>query len=302
VFRSHPASVCAFGLSGWAARMTHAEKRGAWYREGAIACGTGVLYGATNALVGHPMDTVKAKMQAQAGFMRGADTTMLGVVRRVWAAEGPVGFFRGVVPPLFGSSVYRSAQFAVFEAVYTRSRELGWDRTVPGTGGLAWATVLAGVCGASARAVVESPIEYAKVKRQTGQAWHLREAYQGFSMQYPRTTGMMTFIFCSVDSVRRWTGGEALRRPQYQFLTWGGVSMLGFWVIWPLETLKNQVQAGTAVGGVASPTLRQRVAHLGPLGLYRGILPGSISVFLRNGTAAVVMSVAQRKITEWGLR
>jgi len=284
--------------------MTHSEKRSTWYKEGAIAFGTGILYGATNAVVGHPMDTVKARMQAQAGFIKGDEAGMLGVIRRVWRSEGPVGFFRGVVPPLFGSSVYRSAQFAVFEAVYTKTTELGWDQAkIPGTGGLAWATVASGICGASARAVVESPIEYAKVKRQTGQTWHLREAYQGFSMQYPRTVGMMTFIFCGVDSVRRWTHGEALKKPQFAFLTWGAVSMLGFWVIWPLETLKNQVQAGTVVEGAISPTIMQRVAHLGgPLGLYRGILPGSISVFLRNGSAAVIMAFAQRKITELGLR
>merc|ERR1712086_890490 len=113
----------------------------------------------------------------------------------------------------------------------------------------------------------------------------------------------MTFIFCSVDTVRRWSDGKALSNPLGQFLTWGGCSMLGFWVIWPLETLKNQVQAGTVIDGTTTPTLRQRINFLGgPLGLYRGILPGSISVFMRNGAAAVVMSFANRKITELGLR
>lgn len=283
--------------------MTHSEQRGAWYKEGCIAFGTGILYGATNALVGHPMDTVKAKMQAQVGFISGQDVGMLGVCRKVWRTEGVRGFFRGVLPPLLGSSAYRSAQFAVFEAVYTRQKELGWDQAViPGSGGLAFATVLAGISGSSARAVIESPIEYAKVKRQTGQSWHFNEVYQGFFMQLPRTVGMMTCIFCGVGSVRRWTDGEALKHPQWQFLTWGGVSMLSFWVIWPLETLKNQVQAGTAIDGNAQATLRQRIMHLGPLGLYRGILPGSMSVFMRNGTAAIVMSLAQRKISEWGLR
>ncbi|CAE8584241.1 unnamed protein product [Polarella glacialis] len=283
--------------------MTHSERRSSWYREGGIALGTGILYGATNAIVGHPMDTVKAKMQAQAGFM-GADAGMLGVIRKVWRTEGFLGFFRGVVPPLMGSSVYRSLQFAVFEAVYTRQTELGWDKAlVPGTGGLAFSTVLAGVCGSSCRAVIESPIEYAKVKRQTGQTWHVGEAYQGFFMQLPRTVGMMTCIFCGVDTVRRWTNGEALKHPVYQFCTWGGISMVSFWVIWPLETLKNQVQAGTKIEGFEKPTVRQRISHMGGLtGLYRGILPGSISVCMRNGTAAVVMGFANRKITELGLR
>merc|ERR1712232_799978 len=204
-----------------------------------------------------------------------------------------------------GSSVYRSSQFAVFEAVLTRMKELELDQQkVPYSGGLAWATVFAGMCGASARSVIESPIEYAKVKRQTNQSWHFREVYQGFFVQWPRTGGMMTFIFCSVDSVRRWTNGEALRHPAGQFLTWGTCSMLGFWVIWPLETLKNQVQAGTVVAGVeGKPTLSQRITALGGVkGLYRGILPGSISVFMRNGTASIVMGAANRKLAELGLR
>lgn len=284
--------------------MTHSEARAEWYREGLIALGTGILYGGTNAIVGHPMDTVKAKMQAQAGFMKGGDVRMTGVITRIWQKEGLVGFFRGVFPPLCGSSFYRSTQFAVFEAVYTKCQEQGYDKElIPMAGGLAWATVGAGFCGGSARAVIESPIEYAKVKRQTGQTWHLREVYQGFFVQLPRTVGMMTFIFCGVDSVRRWSNNQALKHPLGQFLTWGGMSTLGFWFIWPLETIKNQVQAGTVIEGTDKPTFRQRINHLGgPLGLYRGILPGSISVFMRNGTAAIVMGAANRKITELGLR
>mmetsp|Transcript_10711 Transcript_10711/g.24408 ORF Transcript_10711/g.24408 Transcript_10711/m.24408 type:complete len:286 (-) Transcript_10711:47-904(-) len=285
--------------------MTHNFERGAWYKEGALALATGILYGGTNALVGHPMDTVKAKMQAQSGFISGQDSSMVGVIRRIWSQEGVRGFFRGVVPPLLGSSLYRSTQFAVFESVYTLMKERELDtKTIPGSGGLAWATLLAGFCGASARSVIESPIEYAKVKGQTGQSWKFSEAYQGFFVQWPRTGGMMTFIFCSVDTVRRWSGGQALSHPAGQFLTWGGCSMLGFWFIWPLETLKNQVQADTPVQGVTGkPTLYQRYVALGGVrGLYRGILPGSISVFMRNGTASVVMGMANKELARRGLR
>ena len=40
----------------------------------------------------------------------------------------------------------------------------------------------------------------------------------------------------------------------------------------------------------------------GVFGLYRGIVPGSIRSFLANGCAMIVMSFAQRKVTELGLR
>jgi len=50
------------------------------------------------------------------------------------------------------------------------------------------------------------------------------------------------------------------------------------------------------IEGIDKPSLGQRIAYLGgPTGLYRGILPGSVSVFLRNGTASIVMGVCQSK-------
>jgi hypothetical protein len=37
-------------------------------------------------------------------------------------------------------------------------------------------------------------------------------------------------------------------------------------------------------------------------GFYRGIIPGSQSVFLRNGAAMIGMQYAQKKLTELGFR
>jgi hypothetical protein len=45
--------------------MTHSEKRSTWEREAIIALGAGVVYGGTNALVGHPFDTIKTKVQVK---------------------------------------------------------------------------------------------------------------------------------------------------------------------------------------------------------------------------------------------
>jgi hypothetical protein len=36
--------------------------------------------------------------------------------------------------------------------------------------------------------------------------------------------------------------------------------------------------------------------------LYRGIAPGTLRSFFANGCAMVVMSQAQKKVTDWGLR
>eukprot|EP00908_Phaeocystis_cordata_P006021 Transcript_16596.p2 GENE.Transcript_16596~~Transcript_16596.p2 ORF type:complete len:100 (-),score=22.18 Transcript_16596:111-410(-) len=83
-----------------------------------------------------------------------------------------------------------------------------------------------------------------------------------------------------------------------QFLCSGGAALVGFWIVWPFETLKNQAQAG--LEGTALQRARRMPG--GVLGLYRGILPGSLSVFLRNGAAMIVMGQVNRKIDEWGWR
>lgn len=120
--------------------MTHNEKRSEWWKEGLISLGTGTLYGMTSVAVGHPFDTIKTKMQAQSGFMNvtgstGTGTsatavtkaqpksiTMMSAFSTVFRTQGILGLYKGWFPPLWGSGIYRSVQFAVFEALYTK-----WD-------------------------------------------------------------------------------------------------------------------------------------------------------------------------------
>ena len=42
--------------------MTHGEKRGEWHKELLCTGISGIVYGAVNTIVGHPLDTVKTKM------------------------------------------------------------------------------------------------------------------------------------------------------------------------------------------------------------------------------------------------
>ena len=47
-----------------------------------------------------------------------------------------IHFFRGCIPPLIGSGVFRSLQFGGFEAVYTRQNYGIGAYEIPFTGGL----------------------------------------------------------------------------------------------------------------------------------------------------------------------
>ncbi|CAG2210190.1 CACL [Mytilus edulis] len=186
-------------------------------------------------------------MQAQAGFEK---SNMFQTLAKTLRTQGVIGLYRGCIPPLWGSGIYRSSQFAVFEAV----RVIG-----------------AGVIASTTRAIIETPLEFAKVRRQTQQTWHLKDVY---------------------------TFKKPLIGP---FLTSGIAATLAWWIVWPLEYMKCQIQSN--YGEKVSVIQKMKIVikeRGGFFGLYRGIMPGTIRSFLANGTSMVVMQFAQRKVTELG--
>ena len=160
--------------------------------------GVGVLYGTTNVAVGHPFDTIKTKMQAQHGF---ESQTMIRSFVKTVRDQGVRGLYRGCVPPLLGSGVFRSTQFAVFEACYT-VMDVPFARTeIPCTFGVQVRVVAGGVLASTARSIIETPLEYMKVRRQIQQSWRLRDVYTGFGVTWFRTIGLMTTYFILVNII-----------------------------------------------------------------------------------------------------
>jgi solute carrier family 25 (mitochondrial carnitine/acylcarnitine transporter), member 20/29 len=116
----------------------------------------------------------------------------------------------------------------------------------------------------------------------------LADGYTGFRVLYIRTFGLMTTYFLILDSFRRHT--NIFQYKVGQFFGSGLASMFAFWLVWPFEVLKNQAQAGTTdFGGSTTERAKHIYQKLGIKGFFRGIIPGSQSVFLRNGAAMVAM-------------
>jgi hypothetical protein len=111
----------------------------------------------------------------------------------------------------------------------------------------------------------------------------------------------MTTYFVLIDTLRRNT--DLFKTKFGQFLASGFSASAGFWLIWPFETLKNQVQAGTKnIGEGWISRWKYMIKTHGITGPYRGILPGTISVFMRNGAAMIVMQKAHQLLTDNGFR
>ena len=146
----------------------HNEKRTSRTKEAMIQVITGCLYGGSNTIVGHPFDTVKTKMQAQAKHMvgEGGGPSYIATVKRVWADEGFLGFYRGWMPPFIGSVIFRSMQFTVYEIVHTKmDSNPSMKETIPFSGGIEWRVFYGGFTAGTVRSLLECPFEYAKVKR-----------------------------------------------------------------------------------------------------------------------------------------
>lgn len=113
----------------------------------------------------------------------------------------------------------------------------------------------------------------------------------------------MTTYFIIIDSIRR-NSPELFSSPLLgPFLASGMAATLAWWIVWPLEYMKSQVQGSYGKDMTVLQRMRLVVKERGGFfGLYRGIVPGTIRSFLANGTSMIVMATAQRKVTEWGLR
>lgn len=278
--------------------MTHNHKRGDVWREAQLGLFTGFVYGGTHTLVGHPLDTIKSKMQIQSGF---TSKTAMEVAKITFQREGIIGFFHGCIPPLWGSMVYRGIMISCNEYAFTwlekHTPEDGFFRTESAFG-LRPMVPAAALFSSFMRTFVESPVEYAKVMGQTGKKWQLRDIYRGYPIQIARTITNVVPIFSILDCIRRKT--TLMETSVGHFIAAFGATAVTFTTIWPLETLKNLAQTGTPFVGA---TLKQRLDYLGgPLGLYRGALPGISANCLRNGVSMVAMMHAQEWATKLGLR
>lgn len=280
--------------------MTHSERRTTWWKEGLITLGTGFLYGGTSVLVGHPFDTIKTKMQVQTGFEQ---RTMVRSFVKTVQDLGLRGLYRGWVPPFCGSIIFRSSQFAVFESIYTYMDSSVSRYELPLTGGVQVRVIAGGIGAGTVRAIIETPLEYAKVRRQIQKTWRLRDVYRGLGVTWSRTVGLWCTYIIIFDSLRRHYPNLYSHPVLGPFLMQGVAATLGWWVVWPLEFMKSQVQ-GMERQELSVLRRMQRVMRErgGFLALYRGILPGSLRSFVANGTSMIVMTAAQRKVSEWGLR
>ena len=245
------------------------------------------------------MDTISKKMSLDKSYF---GLNSVQTAQKIFRDEGLRGFMRGVIPPLWGSTVYRAVMLSAYEFAFTHleqsfEKDHWLKKEVPFTP-LRPIVLLSAFAASTVRSGLENPIEYAKVMGQTGQKWSMRDIYRGLTSQVIRNTFMLLPIFAMVDISRRYT--DWMSKPAGIFAVTSFSASMGYLIAWPLETLKNLAQSSRPHAGA---TVGQRIEFLGGLsGLYRGVGPGVIAGGFRNGCAMMIMGSAQKAATKLGLR
>ncbi|KAJ9452665.1 putative mitochondrial carrier C4G9.20c [Diplonema papillatum] len=267
-----------------------AKRAGTAYEHHFISFAAGAAYGFTSVLVGQPLDTIKTTMQAVPEKSKlGAVRTAADIVR----ARGPIGLYRGGIPPFVGGSVFRSCQFGAYStAMNLLQTHLPQYRSFT-VGGLEidCHVILAGMAGGLGRALAEGPADYIKTRQQVSTPWRFAEVYKGAGVTMVRDVFLFAFFAFNMDMSKKLTGGQGLS----PFWTGALCANLAWLAIWPLDVVKSRMQSGLYTD---KSIFRNLVDAAGSGTLYRGVLPGLLRSTFANGSAMVVYKWTQEVLEE----
>ncbi len=114
---------------------------------------SGLAFGLVSPLASQPFDTLKTKMQAEARYARQGMGT---VATHILKADGAAGLYRGILPIVMSTGLQKSALFSA-NAGARRACEESGVHGLP-------ALLVGGLAAGTARTVVETPFELAKVR------------------------------------------------------------------------------------------------------------------------------------------
>lgn len=267
----------------------------------------GTIGGVALAVVGHPLDLVKSRLQMAHSPYHG----VIDCVRKTAAHEGLRGFFKGLSPPLLMTG-YTNA--VLFTANGVAQRLVRGTQTEPLS---ALQLLLATWLAAPVYVFALTPIEVVKVRLQTQSASAGKGVYagpidcvrrmvrdegmaalfKGFSATLASRFVGLPFYIAGYSLFKRaltaWNGGVENFAVS---LVAGGLAGMSFWTAnYPLDCLKTRLQthAGAQRLGLVA-TARAVLAEEGVRGLYKGFSACLLRAFPANA--------AQFSVNDWSTR
>ncbi|KAK9472240.1 mitochondrial carrier domain-containing protein [Dipodascopsis tothii] len=274
---------------------------------------SGGVGGVCAVLVGHPFDLIKVRLQtAEAGVYSGA----MDALRKTVAADGLLGVYRGVTPPLLGVT----PMFALSFWGYDLGKRIVSQMSTGPHGELSIAQIsAAGFFSAVPMTVVSAPFERIKVllqlQGQAGQPKYngpidvvrhlyreggLRFVFRGTAATLARDGPGSAIYFATYEIVKEKLTPENKKLSVAAISFAGGCSGVAMWAaVFPIDTIKSQLQASTssAAGGKSTGILqisRQIYRRGGVAAFFPGIWPALARSFPANAATFLGVEYATK--------
>jgi|TARA_B110000090_G_scaffold166039_1_gene184137 solute carrier family 25 carnitine/acylcarnitine transporter 20/29 len=263
----------------------------------------GTFGGGLQAIVGHPLDLLKTRMQNTPHEY----SSFLQSTKLIFHKEGIAGFFRGLSVPLLNCGVTNAALFCF----YSSSKRI--VASISGTATVEELT-LPHICVSSWLAspfycFILCPIEVLKVNVQTrtyASPWQAIQAlgpkglYRGYLPTLgTRITGSPAY-FCTYETLKSFLLQHDLveeQNPSAIGLICGFFAGIAFWSInYPLDTIKTKCQIDKHHTGPFHTGVGL-LRHEGMAGLYRGFIPCILRAGPANAVAFAGFEFGMRQLT-----
>jgi len=278
---------------------------------------SGTFGGIAQVCVGHPLDTIKVRLQTQqpdpvTGEM--PFKSMVDCAKKTFAGEGIGGLYKGAASPLLGAVHNAGVFFSYGQAKRLTGADVK-EAEIYRFG-------LAGAIAAVPITAVETPVDLFKIKLQTQVGsggeykgvfdagrkiigrYGWQGAFQGFSATMARNIPCFGTYFCfSEFGYRLVNPPDALIAPTVSRaflggLVGGALAGFGFWgIFYPLEVVKTRMQSDDAdiakrrYKSLADCT-RQTYSEGGIQAFYKGYTPAIVRAIPVNAAIfCVVFSV-----------
>ncbi|GAM22818.1 hypothetical protein SAMD00019534_059930 [Acytostelium subglobosum LB1] len=275
----------------------------------------GSIGGVGQVITGHPLDTVKVRLQTQSvGSPLYSGT--LDCFKKTIANEGFAGLYKGVQSPLVGLCFMNAVMFLAYGQAKSYIQKPGKELTVSEL------TMAGGVAGATI-AFVECPFDLFKSQLQvqvseganrqyTGlvdcaskiyKARGIQGIYMGLVPTMARNVPANAAYFGAYELARRMLlddGQKLSQLPAWKVMLAGGIGGMSYWTLtYPIDVIKSSIQTDSIIPSqrryagfidCASKIYRQR----GLAGFYVGFTPCFIRSMPANAACFVLYEQASQ--------
>lgn len=283
--------------------MEASKESAAWSAFKDIASGT--FGGFAQVAVGHPLDTMKVRLQTQRPDPVTGKMPFDGMVdcaRKTFAGEGVAGLYKGAASPLVGAAIHNAAVFFS----YGQAKKLtGADKRGAALPTYFWA----GAISAVPISFVEAPVDLLKIQlqsqvgqggkykgvfdcaRQITSQYGWRGAFQGLEATMIRNVPCFgSYFICSEAGYRLINPPDSTEPITYNRaflggLVGGAIAGFGFWgLFYPTEIIKSKIQSDSP-----NPAERRYKGYADAVS--KTWAEGGVAAFFKGYTPAIVRAV-----------